>query len=265
MIRLKSPGLGKILLLFPGIGENMICLSFLHGVSADLITMEIKIIKPAVLLITLFATCNYSLAATQNYITDEFEVTLRSGTSTTNEILSLLKSGQAVTLVEQDLVSGYSLVITEAGIQGYVLNRYLVSLPSAKQRLEALQLSAADQVQANLSLEAEVEGLQSRLSTQQSDNKRLEQALLASQKELDRVKAAAESTLQVIENNSTLEASLGELQEQNSNLSEENAALQDSTQLDWLIRGGGITLVAFLIGILVTRIRWRKQESWGAN
>jgi len=88
--------------------------------------------------------------------------------------------------------------------------------------------------------------------------------LLVSQKELDRVKAAAANALQVIEDNKKLEASLSELQEQNSNLNEENAALQDSTQLDWLIRGGGVTLVAFLIGILVTRIRWKKQESWGA-
>ena len=242
----------------------MICLLFLHGVSADFIAMEFKIIKPAVLLLTLFATCNYSLAATQNYVTDEFEVTLRSGSSTTNEILSLLKSGQAVTLIEQDAESGYSLVITESGIQGYVLNRYLVDLPSAKQRLGQLQQSATEQIQQNLALETEVEDLQSRLSIQQSNNQRLEQALLVSQKELDRVKAAAENALQVIENNRTLEASLSELQEQNSNLSEENAALQDSTQLDWLIRGGGVTLVAFLIGILVTRIRWRKQNSWGA-
>jgi SH3 domain protein len=89
--------------------------------------------------------------------------------------------------------------------------------------------------------------------------------MLVSQKELDRVKAAAENALQMVENNRALKASLSELQEQNLNLGEENAALQDSTQLDWLIRGGGITLVAFLIGILVTRIRWKKQESWGAN
>jgi SH3 domain protein len=226
--------------------------------------MYLKIIKPGLLLFTLIATCNYSLAASQSYITDEFEVTLRSGTSTTNEILALLKSGQAVTLVEQDPVSGYSLVITEAGLQGYVLSRYLVDLPSARQRLEQLQLNATEQIQENRSLQAELGSLQSRLSIQQSDNERLEQTLLATQQELDRVKTAAENALQMIEENRTLEASLGELQEQNLNLSEENAVLKDSTRLDWLLRGGGLTLVAFLIGILVTRIRWRKQNSWGA-
>ena len=127
-------GFRKNIFAFSGNRREYDLLSFLHGVSTDFITMEFNIIKPAVLLITLFATCNYSLAATQNYVTDEFEVTLRSGTSTTNEILLLLKSGQAVTLIEQDAESGYSLVITESGIQGYVLSRYLVDLPSAKQR-----------------------------------------------------------------------------------------------------------------------------------
>ena len=226
--------------------------------------MHFNTIKPGILLIIVIATCNNGLGATQSYITDEFEVTLRSGASTTNEILLLLKSGQAVTLIEQDLDSGYSLVETESGNQGYILSRYLVDLPSAKQRLEQLQLSTAGQVQENLSLQAEVESLQTSLSIEQSDNDDLNEALLASEEELNRVRTAAEYAIEAIEANKALQASLGQLQEQNSNLSEENEALKDSTELDWFLRGGAVALVAFLIGILITRIRWRKQQSWGA-
>jgi len=226
--------------------------------------MHFNTIKPGILLIIVIATCNNGLGATQSYITDEFEVTLRSGASTTNEILLLLKSGQAVTLIEQDLDSGYSLVETESGNQGYILSRYLVDLPPAKQRLEQLQLSTAGQVQENLSLLAEVESLQTSLSIQQSDNENLTEALLASEEELNRVRTAAEYAFEAIEANKVLQASLGQLQEQNSNLSEENEALKDSTELDWFLRGGAVALVAFLIGILITRIRWRKQQSWGA-
>jgi SH3 domain protein len=47
-------------------------------------------------------------------------------------------------------------------------------------------------------------------------------------------------------------------------LTDENATLKDSTRMDWFIRGAAVSLVAFLIGILMTRIRWKKQESWGS-
>jgi uncharacterized protein YgiM (DUF1202 family) len=47
---------------------------------------------------------------------------MRSGTSTSNNIIIMLKSGQTVKILEQDLKSQYSLVETEEGKTGYVLN-----------------------------------------------------------------------------------------------------------------------------------------------
>ena len=60
------------------------------------------------LLVSLCAT-GPLLAADVKYITDEFEVTMRSGTSTSNSIVQMLSSGQAVTILEEDLASQYSL------------------------------------------------------------------------------------------------------------------------------------------------------------
>ena len=31
-----------------------------------------------------------------------------------------------------------------------------------------------------------------------------------------------------------------------------------------VVRGGAVSLIAFVIGILVTRIRWKKRDSWGS-
>ena len=55
-----------------------------------------------------------------------------------------------------------------------------------------------------------------------------------------------------------------QLREEKAQLTEVNAELSDSTKLDWFIRGGAVSLIAFVIGILVTRIRWKKQDSWGS-
>jgi len=55
-----------------------------------------------------------------------------------------------------------------------------------------------------------------------------------------------------------------QLNQEKTQLSETNAELSDSSQLDWFVRGGVLSLIAFVIGIVVTRIRWKKQDSWGS-
>jgi len=237
--------------------------------------MFLKNFKLCILLLSAIAASSSALAITSTasdnnpvsakmYITDVFEVTLRSGTSTSNEILMLLKSGQAVTLLEQDSVTQYSLVKAENGTQGYVLSRYLVDVPSATQRLASLQQATAAQEQENQSLKAEISILQTDLTNQLDNNENLKKSLQVSEDDLERVSLAAESTLDTIEKNRVMEATIAELQQQQSLLSDENAILKDSTRMDWFIRGGAVSLIAFLIGILITRIRWKKHESWGA-
>ena len=210
------------------------------------------------------ADSDKAFIATKMYITDEFEVTMRSGTSTTNEILMLLKSGQAITVLEEDLVSQYSLVEAENGKQGYVLSRYLVDTPSAKRQLALLQQASEMQKQENQSLQAEISTLQADLAAILSNNGRLETSLLTSEQELQRVSIAAESTLDIIDKNRGLEETISELRQQQTLLTEENATLTDTTKIDWFVRGGAVAFIAFLVGILITRIRWKKQDSWGA-
>ena len=198
------------------------------------------------------------------FVTDEFEVTLRSGASTSNEILMLLKSGQAVTVLDDDPITQYSLVEADNGKQGYILTRFLVETPSAKQRLAELQRGIASQKQENQALKLELTNLQAELSNELSESEALETTLITTEDEMDQLRVAAQSSLDIIEVNRTLEATVTELRQQETLLSDENVQLKDRTRIDWFIYGGGVSLIAFLIGILVTRIRWKKQDSWGA-
>ena len=88
--------------------------------------------------------------------------------------------------------------------------------------------------------------------------------LLASEQELSSVRGAAENTLNILEQNKRMQTVVDQLREEKAELSASNAELSDSTRIDWFVRGGAVSLVAFVIGILVTRIRWRKQDSWGS-
>jgi SH3 domain protein len=203
-------------------------------------------------------------AAETRYITDVFEVTMRSGTSTSNSIVRLLRSGEAVTLLEVDEATQYSLVETADGKQGYVLSRFLTDGPAARQLLEKLTASH-QQLQARFDEQTtEVDELKQFLQQEQADNEALKTALRASEQELSSIREAAQNTLNILEQNKRMQVMVDQLRAEKAVLSDTNAELSDSTQIDWFVRGAAVSLIAFFIGILVTRIRWRKKDSWGS-
>ncbi len=203
-------------------------------------------------------------AAEVKYITDEFEVTMRSGTSTSNSIVRMLGSGESVTVLEEDLASQYSLVETGDNKKGYVLSRFLMEVPAARQSLQELRVRF-DQQRARLDTQTnEIAELKQSLAQEKNDNQALKVTLRASEQELAEVRSAARDTLNILEQNKSLQTVLDELRQEKEQLTEINAELNDSTKLDWFIRGGAVSLIAFVIGILVTRIRWKKQDAWGS-
>ena len=198
------------------------------------------------------------------YISDTFEVTMRSGTSTSNSIVRLLRTGEAVTLIEADPATQYSFIETEDGKQGYVLTRFLMSERPARQQLEALRAEHQQQQDSLTAQGSEIEMLRQELAQAQSDNENLKNTLRASEQELSQVQENARDTLNILEQNKRMQTVVDQLREEKVRLTEANAELSDTTEMDWFVRGAAVSLIAFLVGILVTRIRWRKQDSWGS-
>jgi len=189
---------------------------------------------------------------------------MRSGTSTANSIVRMLRSGESVTVLEDDLASQYSLVETGDNKKGYVLSRFLMEIPAARQSLQELRVSFDQQRSRIDSQTTEISELNQALTQEKSDNQALKATLRASEQELAEVRDAARDTLSILEQNKRLQTVLDELREEKAQLTEINAELSDSTKLDWFVRGGAVSLIAFVVGILVTKIRWRKQDSWGS-
>jgi SH3 domain protein len=222
-------------------------------------------IRINLLLAFLFVGTSQLHAAEVKYVTDIFEVTMRSGTSTSNSIVRLLRSGESVTLLEDDPVAQYSLVETRDGKQGYVLSRFLMDNPAARNTLLELRGKYDDQrIRIDDQL-AEIQQLKQSLMQAEGDSEALKITLRASEQELSQVRDAAQNTLNILEQNKRLQSVVDELRQEKTLLSDTNAELSDSTQIDWFVRGAAVSLIAFIIGILVTRIRWRKKDdSWGS-
>ena len=189
---------------------------------------------------------------------------MRSGTSTSNNIIRMLKSGQTVKILEQDLISQYSLVETEEGKTGYVFSRFLLEGSSARNQLEKLKVKDTEQIDQIIILKSELKDLKQALSNERTDNSQLQETLQISEDELDYVKEVTKNTRSILDDNNRLKSIEMILRTEKRQLSEENANLNDSTEIDWFVRGAAVSLIAFLLGIAITRISWKKKDSWGS-
>jgi SH3 domain protein len=221
-------------------------------------------IRKFLLMFSLVVSASALQAAEVKYVTDIFEVTMRSGTSTANSIVRLLSSGAKVTVLENDLASQYSLVETEENKQGYVLTRFLMDSPAAREVLQDVRARYEQQQSLLDEQQTEIEQLTEALQQEQTDGQTLKTTLRASEQELSEVRDAAQNTLNILDQNKQLQTVVNQLREEKTLLSDSNAELSDSTQIDWFVRGAAVSLIAFIIGILVTKIRWRKKDSWGS-
>jgi len=210
---------------------------------------------------SLFFTSFLANAETR-YITDEFKVTLRTGASTSNSILSMLKSGESVKVIEEDAATKYSLIETSKGKQGYILSRFLDTQPSGREQYAKLQKTSSQQIETIKALRAELTAIKKDRGDISNSASKLQQQLDLTTDKYLQLQQDTKNTVEVIKKNKAQQKLIKQLETEKSQLLEENNSYKDSTAMDWFIRGSGVSLLAFLIGIIVTRIQWTKRDSW---
>ncbi|MGB5511064.1 MAG: TIGR04211 family SH3 domain-containing protein, partial [Woeseiaceae bacterium] len=108
-------------------------------------------------LCSLFAV--QAAGAAPAWVTDQFEITLRSGPSTSNAIQLMIDSGTQLEVLERDAESGYSRVRTAGGTEGWVVSRYLMNERSAREQLERLSSQLTDANSRGTSLGSQLTGI----------------------------------------------------------------------------------------------------------
>ena len=216
------------------------------------------------LLITLAlfaATASAVQAAEYQYVSDQLIITLRNGQGNSYQILKTLPTGTRLEVLEST-DKGYSRVRTSDGTEGWVRSQYLMDDPTA-----AMQLEEAARKLNNL--QEENEKLRSTLSEVQE-----ERAALASERDelLSKTKDAEERLThlnEVAAKPIVLDRENRELQQKNvalekelQILNQENQVLKDRAKREWFIAGAGVLLGGLFLGLLIPRIRWKKQSSW---
>ena len=218
-----------------------------------------KIVRMA-LIWALFATS--AAFAAPAWVSDQFEITLRSGPSTSNAIQLMLDSGLRLEVLERDAESGYSRVRTPGGTEGWVLSRYLMSEPSAREQLEKLTSQLTNATSRGSSLDTQMKAVKSEYDSANRQIAKLEREKAAAEKELSEIKRTAANVLSINDQNKSLMDQLTAAQIRADTLEQENRQLSGQTTRYWFMAGALVLLVGVLLGIWLPRVRWQRRSRY---
>ncbi len=196
------------------------------------------------------------------WISDQFEVMLRTGPSTTNAIERMLPSGTALEILERDAETGYTRVRMASGTEGWVLSRYLMAEASARQQLQRLtgQLTNANAEGSSLSsqldaVRGEQESANARVATLERENRQLEQ-------ELANIKRTAANALSIDGQNKALRDELAMTEIEAASLEQQNRELTGQSTRYWFLTGALVLTIGMGLGLWVPRIRWQRRARY---
>lgn len=196
------------------------------------------------------------------WVSDQFEIMLRTGPSTSNAIELMLGSGTRLEVLERDPESGYSRVRTAGGTEGWVLSRYLMGEPAAREQLERLTSDLTDANARGSSMGTQLNAIKSeydnamqRIATLESEKEQL-------QAELDEIERTAANVLSIDNQNKNLRQQLTDAEITVDILEQENEELSGQRTRNWFITGALVLFAGILLGLIVPRMKWQRRSRY---
>lgn len=189
------------------------------------------------------------------YVTDVFEITLRSGPTNSNKILKMLPSSTPVEVLRTD--KDWSLVRSD-GVEGWVLARYLTrTAPAALQverfakENETLRAKMAEMTEKTSATAGENQALLDRLN-------RAETELASLQQRYVELEQGSKAYVDLKRAHDELLALQAETAQRAEALEMKNRDLSGETRFRWFLTGSGVVGVSLLFGLILGRMQRKK-------
>lgn len=215
----------------------------------------------SLLLICLFVFTSLPVAANTKYVSDELVINMRSGKGNSFKIIKIIKSGTPLTVLEQD--SGYTRARTPQGVEGWVLSRFLIDTPVAREQLAKAQQDVAE-------MKEKFDAMSTALSTVKNERDTLnssEQDLLKKEArlntELEKLKKIAARPMQLEAENNQLRNELVKVESEMRLLQQEYQSLEDNSDQEWFLTGAGVLFGGMILGLIFPKLRsGQKKANW---
>jgi SH3 domain protein len=201
--------------------------------------------------------------ATRAYVTDSFEITLRTGPSMENKIIAMPASGHPLEVLGSEGDWSHVRMVKADGdsVEGWVLTRYMSTRLPWKVQAETLSTENASVKEKLVRIEKELNEVTGREQDLVRELKERSEALQRARVDYDSLKRRAANYLKVEaayqENQATLETAQADVQR----LTEELGKLRYSQRNRWFLTGALVLLVGLMIGLVIGRQQKRRRSS----
>jgi len=222
--------------------------------------------KRPVLRIVCFLGCGLlavvKTLAAPAWVSDNFEIMLRSGPSSSNAIQLMLTSGTQIDVLERDEEAGYSRVRTGGGTEGWVLSRYLMSEPPAREQLATLTSQLTSANAQGTSMGSQLEAIKGQYDSAGRQIRTLESERDKLESELAEIRRTAANVLSIDSQNKELQQQLTDAEIKASILEQEKQELSSQQTRYWFLSGALVLLVGIISGLWLPRVRWQRQSRY---
>ncbi|MDX8412121.1 MAG: TIGR04211 family SH3 domain-containing protein [Mariprofundaceae bacterium] len=216
-------------------------------------------------LLTALSIVSLAQAETR-YVSDQMEITMRSGQSTQHNIVRMLKSGLPVEVMETDAEAGYVRVRLASGTEGWVLSRFLQHDPVARDRLAELEKKVAALRDQKQLTDAGLQQTRSEKATLDKERSRLSVETKKLSRELSELRRTAANPIAISAENKTLKAHIATIEDELQTLKHKYRAMEDQTAQNWFMTGAGVILLGMIVGLILPNMRFgrKKRSQWGS-
>ncbi len=196
------------------------------------------------------------------WVSDQFEVMLRTGPSTNNAIELMVSSGTELEFLEEDAESGYSRVMTSGGTEGWVLSRYLMAESGAREQLMTITQQLTNAEAEGTSMGSQLGDIRREYEAAQRRISELERDKAEMQTELDKIRRTAANVLAIDNQNMSLQQKLAAAETTMSVLEQENYELGSQSMRNWFISGALVLFGGLVLGLILPKVRWTKRSGY---
>jgi len=221
-----------------------------------------KTVSTFIVLLVLGMGLPVTTEAQSVWVSDQFEVMLRTGPNTSNAIQLMVDSGTELDILGEDVEAGYTQVRTGGGTEGWVLSRYLMSEPSAREQLEQLTGQLTSATAEGTSTTSQLNAVRGEYDSATRQIRQLEQDNSALQSQIDDITQKAANTLSIDRQNQDLRQQLTDTEIKASMLEQENDKLSGQTTRNWFITGALVLFAGVLLGLVLPRMKFQRRSRY---
>jgi SH3 domain protein len=204
-----------------------------------------------------------TLQAEPRYISDQNQITMRTEEGPYKPILRMIPAGEKVDLLSSNRETGYSQIRDSQGHTGFVLTAQLMTEPSARDRLAAVEKRYADLKKKTQQTDQTDQELEQKYQDLLAENEKLKAAQENLDTELKDTKDTSDEINRLSEERNELKKKLATQIWETENIKQELQEIRNERSQYWFLIGGGVALLSVIIGMVVPRLQGpSKKKPW---